>query len=28
MSTVGTIKAKPTDWRDMWFPEIHSRDGS
>ena len=28
MSTVGTIKAKPVDWRDMWFPEIHGRDGS
>jgi NitT/TauT family transport system substrate-binding protein len=28
MSTVGTIKVKPADWRDMWFPEIHGRDGS
>jgi sulfonate transport system substrate-binding protein len=28
MSMVGTIKVKPADWRDMWFPEIHGRDGS
>ena len=28
MSTVGTIKAKPSDWRDMWFAEIYGRDGS
>jgi NitT/TauT family transport system substrate-binding protein len=28
MSAVGTIKAKPADWRDLWFPEIHGRDGS
>jgi NitT/TauT family transport system substrate-binding protein len=28
MSAVGTIKVKPADWRDMWFPEIHDRDGS
>ena len=28
MSAVGTIKVKPADWRDMWFPEIHGRDGS
>ena len=28
MHTVGTIRVKPADWRDMWFPEIHGRDGS
>jgi len=28
MNTVGTIKAKPADWRDLWFPEIHDREGS
>ncbi|GAC1332128.1 MAG: ABC transporter substrate-binding protein [Beijerinckiaceae bacterium] len=28
MSAVGTIKSKPQDWRDLWFPEIHPRDGS
>jgi NitT/TauT family transport system substrate-binding protein len=28
MSMVGTIKVKPADWRDMWFPEIHDREGS
>jgi NitT/TauT family transport system substrate-binding protein len=28
MSAVGTIKAKPQDWRDLWFAEMHGRDGS
>ena len=28
MSAVGTIKVKPADWRDLWFPEIHAREGS
>ncbi len=28
MHAIGTIKAKPADWRDLWFPEIHGRDGS
>jgi NitT/TauT family transport system substrate-binding protein len=28
MNAVGTIKAKPADWRDLWFPEIHPRGGS
>jgi NitT/TauT family transport system substrate-binding protein len=28
MSAVGTIKAKPRDWRELWFPELHGRDGS
>jgi NitT/TauT family transport system substrate-binding protein len=28
MNVVGTIKVKPKDWKDLWFPEIQSRDGS
>jgi NitT/TauT family transport system substrate-binding protein len=28
MHSVGTIKAKPTDWKDLFFPEIHALPGS
>jgi len=28
MARVGTIKARPASWRDLFFPPIHSRSGS
>jgi NitT/TauT family transport system substrate-binding protein len=28
MARVGTIKAKPTDWKELFFPPIHSAGGS
>jgi NitT/TauT family transport system substrate-binding protein len=28
MSDVGSIKVKPTDWKDMFMPELHGRAGS
>ncbi len=28
MARVGSIKAKPNDWRELFFPPIHSRGGS
>jgi NitT/TauT family transport system substrate-binding protein len=28
MNVVGTTKVKPKDWKDLWFPEIQSREGS
>jgi NitT/TauT family transport system substrate-binding protein len=28
MSRIGTIKAKPASWKDLFFPPIHSSPGS
>jgi NitT/TauT family transport system substrate-binding protein len=28
MHSVGTIKEKPADWKDLFFPEIHDQPGS
>ena len=28
MHAVGTIKVKPADWKDLFFPEIHGLPGS
>ena len=28
MHQVGTIKVKPTDWKELFFPEIHDRPGT
>jgi NitT/TauT family transport system substrate-binding protein len=28
MGTAGTIRAKPTDWKDLFMPELHDRAGS
>ena len=28
MHSVGTIKEKPADWKELFFPEIHDRPGS
>jgi NitT/TauT family transport system substrate-binding protein len=28
MSEVGTLKAKPTSWKELFFPELHDREGS
>lgn len=28
MARVGTIKAKPADWKDLFFPPIHAKAGS
>jgi NitT/TauT family transport system substrate-binding protein len=28
MSEVGSLKAKPTSWRELFFPEIHGQEGS
>ncbi|HRD75129.1 MAG TPA: ABC transporter substrate-binding protein [Hyphomicrobiaceae bacterium] len=28
MHRVGTIKTKPTSWKDLFFPEIHSANGT
>ena len=28
MHSVGTIKAKPADWKELFFPEIHALPGS
>lgn len=28
MHTVGTIKVKPADWKDLFFPEVHHLQGS
>ena len=28
MSEVGTLKVKPTSWKELFFPELHDRDGS
>jgi len=28
MSRVGTIKAKPTGWKELFFPPIHATAGS
>jgi NitT/TauT family transport system substrate-binding protein len=28
MARVGTIKARPATWKDLFFPEIHGRPGS
>jgi NitT/TauT family transport system substrate-binding protein len=28
MSRVGTIKAKPADWKELFFPPIHGAAGS
>ncbi len=28
MQRIGTIKEKPASWKDMFFPELHDREGS
>jgi NitT/TauT family transport system substrate-binding protein len=28
MQAVGSIKAAPANWKDMFFPEIHDLPGS
>jgi NitT/TauT family transport system substrate-binding protein len=28
MAEVGSIKAKPESWKDLFFPEIHALPGS
>jgi NitT/TauT family transport system substrate-binding protein len=28
MNRVGSVKERPESWRDLFFPEIHDRDGS
>ncbi len=28
MHSVGTLKNKPTSWKDLFFPEIHDLPGS
>ena len=28
MSKIGSIKDKPAEWKDMFFPEIHDQEGS
>jgi len=28
MARVGTIKAKPTDWKELFFPSVHAAGGS
>ena len=28
MSEVGTLKTKPASWKDLFFPEIHDREGN
>ena len=28
MSDVGIVKAAPTTWKDLFFPEIHDAGGS
>ncbi|HEX7928223.1 MAG TPA: ABC transporter substrate-binding protein, partial [bacterium] len=28
MATVGSIKAAPASWKDMFFPEVHNLKGS
>jgi NitT/TauT family transport system substrate-binding protein len=28
MQTTGMLKVAPESWRDFFFPEIHTRDGS
>jgi NitT/TauT family transport system substrate-binding protein len=28
MHDVGTLKAAPASWRDLFFPEIHDASGS
>jgi NitT/TauT family transport system substrate-binding protein len=28
MHTVGSIKAKPSTWKDLFFPEVHQLPGS
>jgi NitT/TauT family transport system substrate-binding protein len=28
MHSVGTIKVKPTDWKELFFPEVHHLPGS
>ena len=28
MHAVGTIKVKPVDWKELFFPEIHGLPGS
>jgi NitT/TauT family transport system substrate-binding protein len=28
MERIGTIKEKPESWKDMFYPELHDRQGS
>ena len=28
MERIGSIKAKPATWQDMFFPELYDRQGS
>lgn len=28
MARIGSIRNKPADWRDLFFPEVHPRAGS
>ena len=28
MKRIGTIKQKPGDWKDTFFPELHAESGS
>jgi NitT/TauT family transport system substrate-binding protein len=28
MTDVGSVKARPASWKDMFFPEIHGVSGS
>jgi NitT/TauT family transport system substrate-binding protein len=28
MSEIGSIRNKPSSWKDLFFPEIHSTPGS
>ena len=28
MHSVGTIKVKPADWKELFFPEVHNLPGS
>jgi NitT/TauT family transport system substrate-binding protein len=28
MHSVGTIKMKPADWKELFFPEVHNLPGS
>ena len=28
MNSIGSIKAKPESWKDLFFPEMHGQDGN